>query len=279
MDLSKAFDTINHNLLIAKFHAYGFTNDSLKLLYSYINNRLHRTKINQKFSSQNELSQGVPQASILEPLLFNTYLNDLLFLSEFTDLCNFADDTTFYACDVDFNSLVKRLEHDSFLTIEWFESHNMKLNQDKCHFLDFGYKNVWANVGNKKIWESNKQKLLGLDIDRNVNFNEHVSSLCRKAGKKIFVLERLPNFMSFKQRRILLETFKESQFAYCPLIWMFYCRRVNNKVNHLHERSLRIVYKDNYISYMDLQFAMLFCSKSLEYDSFRNKEYKFSSKI
>ena len=75
-----------------------------------------------------------------------------------------------------------------------------------------GYKNenVWANIGNEKIWESSKQKLLGLDIDRNLNFNEHVSSLCRKAGNKLSVLARLSNFMSFKQRRILSKTFIES---------------------------------------------------------------------
>ena len=85
-----------------------------------------------------------------------------------------------------------------------------------------------------------------------MNFNEHVSSLSRKAGNKLSVLARLSNFMSFKQRRILLKTFIESQFGYCPLIWMFHSRRENNEINHLHERSLRIVYKDDYSSYMNL---------------------------
>ena len=131
----------------------------------------------------------------------------------------------------------------------------MKLNKDKCHLLVSRSKseNVWANIENDKIWENNKQILLGLeDTDRNLNFNEQVSSLCRKAGNKLSVLARLSNFMSFKQRRILLKTFIESQFGYCPLIWMFHSRRVNNKINHLHERSLRIVYKDNYSSYVDM---------------------------
>ena len=83
---------------------------------------------------------------------------------------------------MDLNSLVKRLGHDSFLAIEWFENNNLKLNQDKCHLKVSVYKNenVWANIENKKIWESNKQKLLGLDIDRNLNFNEHVSSFVEK---------------------------------------------------------------------------------------------------
>ena len=151
---------------------------------------------------------------------------------------------------MDLNSLLKILEQDNFLAIEWLENNNMKLNQGKCHLLVSGYKNenVSANIGNENIWESHKQKLLGLDIDWNLNFNEHVSSLCRKADNKMSVLARLSNFMNFKQRRILLKTFIESQFGYCPLIWMFYSRRVNNSINDLHERSLRIVYKDNYSS-------------------------------
>ena len=78
---------------------------------------------------------------------------------------------------------------------------------------------------------------------RQKRFIEEISSLCRKVGNKLSVLARLSNFMSFKQRRILSKTFIESRFGYCPLIWMFHSRRVNNKTNNLHERSLRVVYK------------------------------------
>ena len=123
----------------------------------------------------------MPQGSVLGPLLFNIYLNDLFYIAESTNVCNFADDTTFYACDGDVSSLINRLEHDSYLAIEWFENNSMKLNQDKCHLLvsGFKYKNVWAKIEKIKIWESQKQKLLGVETDRTLSFDEHIASYVR----------------------------------------------------------------------------------------------------
>ena len=110
IDLSKAFDTLNHELLVAKLHAYGFTKKALDLIYSYLIHRWQRTKINTSFSIWTELFSGVPQRSVFGPLLFNIYLNYLLFFVVNTDVCNYVDDTTLYTCDLSLSSLMHRLE-------------------------------------------------------------------------------------------------------------------------------------------------------------------------
>ena len=113
----------------------------------------------------------------------------------------------------------------------------MKLNQNKCqlHVPRFKYESIWAKIGKIKICFSKKQKLLGVEIDRPLSFDEYIASLCRKAGKKLYVLEILSNFMCMKKKKILMDAFIKSQFRYSSLIWMFHSRGVNSKTNYLHE--------------------------------------------
>ena len=93
-DLSKAFDCINHELLIAKLEAYGFDNDSLGYIYSYLTHRKQRTKVNNSFSLFSNINCGVPQGSILGPLLFNIYINDIFYFVDEKDIANYADDNS-----------------------------------------------------------------------------------------------------------------------------------------------------------------------------------------
>ena len=135
MDLSKAFDTINHELLIAKLHTYGSSTDALEVLISYSQDRWQKAKINATFSSWTHLLQGVPQRSVLGPILFNIYINDIFFPLERVDKCSFADDTTPCVCNSNLKSVLETLEHSSESAIAWFEMNYMKLNTDKCHVL------------------------------------------------------------------------------------------------------------------------------------------------
>ena len=162
LDLSKAFDTLNHELLIAELNTYGFSPASLRLLYSYLSNRWQRTKINNTFSFWSEILLGVQQGSILGPLLFNIYLNDLFFINFDSDLCNFADDNTSHPCDLSLDAPVHKLEASAKSVIKWVDYNYMKLNESKCKLLISGNKEevIIATVGSAKIIESHEVTLL-----------------------------------------------------------------------------------------------------------------------
>ena len=245
-DLSKAFDCLLHELLIAKLEAYGFDYISLKLMYSYLNSRYQRVRINSKYSSWSEITCGVPQGSILGPLLFNIYLTDL-FLFVSPNICNYADDNSPYNTSKDSESVISHLENEAKLLLQWLQNNAFKANPDKSHLLLNSIDDISAFIGGHEIKNSNVVKLLGISIDNELKFNEHVSKLCKKAGQKLHALSRISPYMNKDRRRIIMKAFIQSQFGYCPLIWMCHSRTLNSRINRIHERALRIVYSD-YIS-------------------------------
>ena len=120
-DLSKAFDCLNHNLLLAKLNAYGFDNSSLNFIGSYLKERKQRTKVGQSYSTWNELKFGVPQGSILEPFLFNIFLNDIFYFIENSKIANYADDNTAYTTNETLDGLLQTLEGETSILLKWFQ--------------------------------------------------------------------------------------------------------------------------------------------------------------
>ena len=134
-DLSKAFDCLQDDLLLAKLNAYGFDYKFIKLISSFLSSRKYRTKINSHFSKWKHLVIAVTQGSVLGPLIFNICMCDLsLFMSEF-NVENYVDDTTLYACEKNLHDLQRKLEPESFILLEWFYDNYLKANSGKSHVM------------------------------------------------------------------------------------------------------------------------------------------------
>ena len=135
MDLSKAYDCLAHDLLIAKLEAYGLDMASLSLLKNYLANRKQRTKVGSSYRDWFELIRGIPQGSILGPLLFNTFINDIFFEIQKSNIRNFADDNTLYSCSQDLQTVIENLTYDMKNVLTWFNINCIKANPEKFQLV------------------------------------------------------------------------------------------------------------------------------------------------
>ena len=138
------------------------------------------------------------------------------------------------------------LEMDFMILHKWFYENHMVLNPDKCHFIVIGDDdpNQKIILNNNEIASSNEEKLLGILLDSKLNFDSHITSLCKKAGQKLSALARINHYLTQDQKLLLLNSVVNSQFSYCPLIWMFTSHYLNNALNSIHKRALRLTYND-----------------------------------
>ena len=165
---------------------------------------------------------------------------------------SYADDTTPYISGRNIKEIIETLESTSITMFSWFKFNSMKANREKCHLLLNSDEKCNASIGNHLIENSKQQKLLGVLLDNNLKFEKHVNNLCTKASQKLSALCRVSSFMSSGQKRIIMKAFINSQFGYCRLVWMNHNRKINNRINRIHERALRVVYNDRNATFEQL---------------------------
>ena len=256
MDLSKAFDCFPHSLLVAKLHAYGFSYSTCKLIASYLCERRQRVKINNVRSEWKTLCKGVPQGSILGPLLFNAFINDLFYFVEKCILYNYADDNSMSHSAPAIQDECSALEHDGNIAIDWFESNGMQANPSKFQLMIMSpipTEPVSITLkGNTVIVSESCVKVLGILTDDRLDFSQHISLMCSKAARQLNALARISKYLDQSSLKTIHDSFISSNFSYCPLVWHF-CGKVNNeKIEKIQERSLRILQNDFTSSYHDM---------------------------
>ena len=248
MDLSKAFDCLPHGLLIAKLNAYGLTEPACELMASYLSGRMQRVKVADARSEWKVLEKGVPQGSILGPLLFNIFLNDMFYFMNLCTLYNFADDNSIANTADSLENLLSNLKNDSKISIDWFKENGMEANPSKFQFL-VSSRQSHGKIEIKitddvHIYSEPSVKVLGVYIDERFNFNEHVQKSCSKAARQLNALARISKYLNVGARKLIFNSFVLSNFSYCPLVWHF-CGKINNsKIEKIQERALRIVLQD-----------------------------------
>ena len=241
MDLSKAFDCLPHDLLIAKLEAYGLNREMVKLVYSYLKDRKQAVKVKGFVGILKSIISGVPQGSILGPILFNIFINDLFYFIEGSNLHNFADDNTLSDNANCIEELIIKLEGLSDNAIDWMDNNYMIANPAKFHaiLLTKSRSNTAGKtlkIKNNLIQSESKVELLGLTIDNRLSFHSHISSICKKAAKQLNALKRLGSFLNFTQRKVLAQSFVLANFNYCPTIWHFCSAKDQHKTEKVQER-------------------------------------------
>ena len=256
MDLSKAFDCLPHAILLDKLSAYGVSDNSVSLLKSYLSNRKQQIKVNSVLSNWADIHKGVPQGSILGPLLFNVFINDIFLFIKDSSLYNYADDNTLSFGSPDFDLLISTLESDSNHLIEWFKINKMQANPDKFQVLAVGKKTYekrpTINIQNFELTCEDSVKLLGIEIDYQLNFDTHISTICRKASQQLNIIKRLGPYLNRLNKLTIFHTFILSNFNFCPLAWHFCTEKNSKKIEKVQERALRFVYEDYNSSYDNL---------------------------
>jgi hypothetical protein len=256
MDLSKAFDCLPHDLLIAKLHAYGVSLSGCKYILSYISNRKQRVKLGKHYSEWTEVNIGVPQGSILGPLLFNIFINDIFISMEpEVKLFNYADDNTLVYAHKDKDILKGMLEYSAQEAVKWFQINKMKVNTDKFQSMYLNKHNndtLSFKVGNSNITSESHVKLLGINIDNSLNFDYHVDYVCKKAGKQINAIKRLTNLLDVESKLKIFNSYVYSNFNYCPTVYNTFSTKQTKKLEKLYERGLRFVFNDFDSPYKDI---------------------------
>ena len=155
------------------------------------------------------------------------YLHTYILLNYFA---GYADDNTHYVLSDTIDEVIKRLETASVKLFKWFPDNQMKANRDKCYLIVSKNENISMHIGPFEVKNTNCEKLLGIKAESRLNFNEHLDGIIKKASRKINALSRITPFMNISKRCILTNSFFNSQFNYCPLVWMFHSRSINKRL-------------------------------------------------
>ena len=243
IDLSKAFDCICHNLLLAKLKAYGLHDTALKLLRSFLHERKQRVMCNNSCSNWTPIRCGVPQGSLLSPLLFNIFMNDMNEAVIGSSLRLYADDTTQYVADKNPTVLQSSLNQDMERLSSWLDHNYLRANGDKTQAMVLGKSTHHYDLkfNGAPIDIKEHLKILGVHLDNKLTFQEHISEILKKVFAKIAALRRLKRLVPSSTLLVLYRSFVLSHFEYCNSLLIGIGKTLNKKLEDANHYGLRTI--------------------------------------
>ena len=247
LDFAKAFDTVNHEILLKKLEHYGIRERTLDWFKTYLSGRKQCVSINDVNSSLMEIKHGVPQGSVLGPLLFLISINDIIFSSDVFDFFLFADDTSLFYSGKSTESIEPIINCELEKLSAWLTANKLTLNTDKSNVLLFRPINASNNItlsikiNEKQIAEKMHAKYLGVIIDNKLTFSSHISKICQKLTKGNYILAKLRHFVPNKVLKNIYNAYIQPFLDYGILVWSVASKTNMEAISKLHDKSLRII--------------------------------------
>ena len=250
IDLKKAFDTINHEILINKLERYGIRGIVLNWLRSYLSDRKQFVKLDESESSCLNIACGVPQGSVLGPKLFILYINDMCDVSKILKMVVFADDTNIFCSGTDLQELVDLVSHELCKLKSWFDRNKLSLNLSKTKFMIFSNLKIDSEVSIKvdgiEIERVFENKFLGVIIDDKINWKSHIKYIHSKLARSISVLSKARHVLDYKSLRMLYCSLVLPYLNYCSEVWGNTYKSSLHAITILQKRAIRIIHNVGY---------------------------------
>lgn len=252
-DYKKAFDLIDHDFLIAKLKSLGINSREIAFFTSYLKNRTQVVDIEGHRSTPMTITNGVPQGSVLGPLLFIVFVNDLPKAVKKSVVDIYADDTTISASAVWESAptaIQDQLQEDMDQVVKWTHDNKMVLNASKTKTMlvtgkrlasKFINSELKIQINGDNVEEVSTQKLLGLYIDKELNFTEHVDEICKKLGQRIGVLNKIKRHLPLKERKLYYNAMIKPIMIYGSTIWSICSSENFERVFKLQKRAARVI--------------------------------------
>ena len=263
LDFRKAFDCVDHKILLSKLNYYGIRGTALDWFNSYLSNRQQTVTIGNANSELKRISHGVPQGSILGPLLFLVFINDIYKSSNFFKFILFADDSTLSVVlpSQDPNIVANELNNELEKLHKWLINNKICINDDKTKYVLFSYKRKMKlpviKIGNYIIEETNQIKFLGIFVDNKLTFKYHANYLRSKISKSIGVLYKLNKYLPPHILAKLYTTLIFPYFLYCIEVWHSAYSNITKPLFILQKKSIRAICNLDYSAHTNDHFKSL----------------------